>query len=502
MTRKSYTSTQSQRHRYVVRFFASTGVSVLALVSAGIGLGVATASEASIGTHSELKPASEINVSIDDADDLLTPADETRLLKETEALLVPGSVTDIEYLLMEDVDDNINDSVEEHLRDKNSPLILEDVFRDGALIFAYGKDPRSNGAYAGEDVATDIDLRNDTRLDNILEAGRPALKDKQLVDGLVASAKYAVDTSTIERDRRQAEEDAKKEKTIGLTVAATTVAVAAGVTTVAVAASRKKKANTAREKLAFVQKHYASVGLRLGEIDVRAHNLNSPFANAELRSQWEQVRDEFLAVNSLVDGMMHINTRIEEMHEKMPEGKKTDAVLRQRAGDINKAHEATERMTNAEKNIDRLWDMEHGDDAVRIEELSELRDDIIKAQSDVKGAEIRERLAQLEASADQLRRDVRSDAFMDNYAQLIHDYALVMDIIREKEFDDLDMKDGERHAPALWDANYRVGSGYNNWVPFMVMSTWHDADVAATTDGGNSTSFSSGFSGAGGGGSF
>lgn len=61
----------------------------------------------------------------------------------------------------------------------------------------------------------------------------------------------------------------------------------------------------------------------------------------------------------------------------------------------------------------------------------------------------------------------------------------------------------EHTTPRIYDNDWRVGTGYHAFVPYYMISTWHAADVsaasaAAGTSSSQNTTFSSGFSGAGG----
>ena len=101
------------------------------------------------------------------------------------------------------------------------------------------------------------------------------------------------------------------------------------------------------------------------------------------------------------------------------------------------------------------------------------------------------------------RRTAAGD-FMDRYARLVVDYRLVVEAIRDREMSDVDAAEdaGDRHAPRLYDAEWRAGYGYNGFVPFYVASSWHSHDVQAAQAASSSTtntSFSSTtFSGGGG----
>lgn len=435
----------------------------------------------------EAPARAEVTVEIDDEDDLI-PADRERaLIAQTRGVDLPAEVTHVEYLVFADNDDNINDTVEDHLREASPELIGDDVYADGVLILAYGDDPRSNGAYAGEDVADRLALREGKHLDETLEAMRPAMKDGRIADGFVDGLRYAADDAAIESDRIAGEEEDRRSNLIGIGIGGGIVAVVGTGLGLYAVTQRRKKAEQAREDHAYVVKHYGDAGTRLSEIDVRAHNLASPLADDELRRQWTEVRDGFLEVHA-------INDRIGTP--------RTDAEYRAAAEDLGVAREAVERMRVAEDNIDLMWDMEHGDATARRGQLRLLRDDLIRAQSDVGDEELRRRLSGLEDCVREMEADPGSDGFMDDYADVLHDYRLVLDLVREREFDGMKLG-GEREAPAVWDPRWRVGTGYTGWMPFAVMHSWHQDDVsAAQSASSTNTSYSSGFSGAGGGGSF
>lgn len=434
----------------------------------------------------EAPARAEVTVEIDDEDDLI-PADRERaLIAQTRGVDLPAEVTHVEYLVFADNDDNINDTVEDHLREASPELIGDDVYADGVLILAYGDDPRSNGAYAGEDVADRLALREGKHLDETLEAMRPAMKDGRIADGFVDGLRYAADDAAIESDRIAGEEEDRRSNLIGIGIGGGIVAVVGTGLGLYAVAQRRKKAEQAREDHAYVVKHYGDAGTRLSEIDVRAHNLASPLADDELRRQWAEVRDGFLEVH---DVTQRIGTP------------KDDGEFRAAADDLAGARESIERIRVAEDNIDLMWDMEHGDAAARRGQLRLLRDDLVRAQSDVEDEELRRRLSALEDRVRAMEADPGAAGFMDSYADVLYDYRLVLDLVREREFDGMKVG-GDRTAPELWDPHWRVGSGYAGWMPFAVMSTWHQSDVSAAQSSTTSSSYSSGFSGAGGGGSF
>lgn len=465
-------------------------IPAVAVAAAGavLLLGGAAAAGPSIAAVAAPAPAMAAApaVAIDDADDLIPADEEARLIDATRSMTLPGEVTDVAYLVFGDNDDNINDTVESRLRETSSPLIGDDVYADGALILAYGDDPRANGIYAGEDVADRLQLREGRHLDESVEAMRPAMRDGRIADGFIDGLRYAADDAAIAADQVAEEESGRRSAIIGGSIAGGAALLGGAGATWAVVAARRKKLREARENHAYVVKHYGDAGTRLDEIDIRAHNLTSPLADDELRRQWTEVRDGFLEVHGIMDGIGE---------------PATDAEFRAAAGELATAREAIERIRTAEDNIDVLWNMEHGDEASRRGQLRLLRDDLVRAQADVSDDELRRRLADLEARVRAMGDDAGGAGFMDDYADVLHDYRLVLEVVREREFDGMELG-GDRVAPRLWEAGWRAGSGYGGWLPFMTMHAWHQSDAAAAQSSGTSTSYSSGFSGAGGGGRF
>lgn len=264
--------------------------------------------------------------------------------------------------------------------------------------------------------------------------------------------------------------------------------VVAGAVGAGVAASRKKKATTARERYDRVSREYGRVAGELSGLDIRANSLTSPLADDELRSQWEDVRGRFLALDTVMG-------RIGDLR---PDS--TDAEFRAKAGDIDTAHTTVDQMTTAEQNIDQLFRMEQGDAEVRRRQLGELHEDMLAAALGTKDERLAAEARALDTRADELARDTQAPDFMDRYARLVVDYRIVVEAIRAREMADVETADdaGDRHAPRLYDRDWRAGYGYNGFVPFYVVSSWHAHDVQAaqaassTTTGYSNASFSGG----------
>ena len=178
------------------------------------------------------------------------------------------------------------------------------------------------------------------------------------------------------------------------------------------------------------------------------------------------------------------------------------------ADGIHQAALTTRELSYAEDNIDKLYRLEHGDDVVRRTELQALRDDVVEAQVSLDDSKsgLYVELQNLRDRADSMMSRTQDSDFLDQYVILLGDYRTALEELRKQEFDDLDDSETtDLVAPGITSRDYRPGYGYNNFVPFWAMSTWHSNNVAAqsaSSGGGANTSFSSGFSGAGGSSSF
>src|SRR5690625_7043354 len=103
-----------------------------------------------------------------------------RVWSVTPSVLTPPAVVEqLHYMVFEENDDNVNDTVEEYLRDNRPDLIGDDYFSDGVLIVGVGLDPRQAFIFAGEDVAEALDLRDSSHLDDALDAIKPGVRSEE-----------------------------------------------------------------------------------------------------------------------------------------------------------------------------------------------------------------------------------------------------------------------------------------------------------------------------------
>nr|WP_233189766.1 DUF5129 domain-containing protein [Corynebacterium sp. J010B-136] len=480
------------------------GVSLLmgALGGGALAGGVGAAIDApqradfEVANTAEMEITSTFSTEVHNPEGVLSADDEARLERDAERIDAPAVVEQLHYMVFEENDDNVNDTVEEYLRDNRTDLIGDDYFADGVLIVGVGLDPRQAFIFAGEDVAEALDLRDSSHLDDALDAIKPGVKDNNIPAGLFAGANAATDISALAEDRYNDAVGDRIAAMVGSGIGGGGAIFATGLGVGAYRRSKAKKIAQARAEMSLVGKEYGQLAARLDEIDIRAHSLTSPFANNTMRSQWESVRRRFFDIHNQVDSLGNLTSQ------------DSDKEFYENADKIHEAALTTRKVSYAEENIDKLYRLEHGDDVVRRTELQALRDDVVEAQvalDDASSGLYRE-LQNLRERADSLMNTTQSPDFLDQYVILLGDYRTALEQLRKQKFDDLDESENtELAAPSITSPDYRVGYGYNNFVPFWALSSWHASNATAqstSSSGGANTSFSSGFSGAGGSSSF
>lgn len=431
------------------------------------------------------------HVEIHNPDNVLTAADVSRLKRDAQRIEAPEVVQQLHYIVFAHNRENVNDSVEEFLRDKHPNLIGDEKFADGTLFVGVGLDPRQAFVFAGEDVATMLSLHDGNHLSAAIDAIKPGVKSNNIPAGLFAGASTATNTEKLTESQY---EDALSNRT-GIMAGAgvgTGGAAFAGVTGVGCyRRNRKKKLENARDNLAFITREYGELGQRLDSIDIRANSLSSPLAHAAMRAEWADVRDRFLNLHQQVDAYGGL-TASDDPKQILAE-----------ADRIQAAADTTRQLSFAEENIDKIYRIEHGDADVRIKEVSALRADIVEAQASVDNTDsgLYQSLTATRHAAEQLLASPSVPDFLDHYTQLLKDYQAALTILKQKQMSEV--KDtNELRTPALYDSDYRPGYGYMNFAPYWALSSWHSANVQAAESNSNSGSvnsgFSSGFSGAGG----
>ncbi|WP_448853232.1 hypothetical protein [Corynebacterium frankenforstense] len=555
------------------------GAAAAAVLGAGIAAGgaffknpVPETSEISVELSATV-PATGIH----DPDEVLTADDRDRLLAQAADVRLPEVVDELRFMVFRTNDYEAIGSVERHLRADEPELIDGDVFADGVLIVGVGLSPRQSFVFAGDDVADKLGLNaGDAHLETTLDAIKPQVREDDVAGGLLAGLRQAVDADAV----AQARHDLAAEERLRATGISGGVGLLLAGGSVGLIGTRRhlrgRRLARARTELDVVTREYGPLAERLDGIDKRVGSLRSPLADAPMLGQWAEVRDRFRAFGPEIDRFVELEAATHEAatHEDAghdttarradrasaadgtartivptsPWGKMKAAradLRRRQASDeqafydtrdeIAQAARAVRELARAEEHVERVERMERGDAATRVEELDDLRDNVVAAQlaapntaypsvsAEGTGAyreltEIRERTARLRGAvarrADaqgptdaQHRADAQGpadpegdDAFLRAYVALLGDYRTALDHLREVK--PTSSKAAPPHSPALFEEGYRPGYSEVGFVPFDTMKkaySWHSPGDSTNT-GGNSggSSSDSGFSGAGG----
>ena len=167
-----------------------------------------------------------------------------------------------------------------------------------------GLNPRTALVFAGDDVADRLHLNDgDSHLEEALEEIKPGVKNGNIPAGLFAGANYAADADALSKELY---DDAKSNRALGIGFSGLGISAAVGGAITAVGAMRRRKAKRiaeARENWKYVSSTYGDTAQRLNAIDVRAHSLTSDLTDARMREEWEELRDEFLNLDSQVSSL-------------------------------------------------------------------------------------------------------------------------------------------------------------------------------------------------------
>ncbi|MHD0187898.1 DUF5129 domain-containing protein [Corynebacterium diphtheriae] len=415
-----------------------------------------------VSNQEQYRPSHSVAVEIHDRDGVLNAEDQRRLLSNTDNIEVAQVVKQVHYIVFRTNDENVNDTVENYLRDQRPDLIGKEYFTDGVLIIGVGLDPRQAFIFAGNDVADAFDLRESAHLEQSLDAIKPGVKDGNIPAGLSNGLRTAVDVRAIEEQQYNSAVDAR-------------IVV------------------QARDNMDVVSREYGELAQRLDAIDIRAHSLSSPLVDATLRNQWADVRDRFLRIHDSVDTLGNLVT---------------DSDYYSKSHEISTARETTEQISYAESNIDTLFRLENGDAVIRVREADALYKDMLEALGEIKISALSREVERLKDELLALKATPESPQFLDRYATILTSYQTVLEQVRKQQFSDVKESTATTlAAPAIYESGYRPGYGMNNFVPFWIMSSWHTDNIAAqeaasASSSRTNTSFSSGFSGAGGSSSF
>jgi len=441
---------------------------------------VPDAADSHIATQAEMP-----EVMVSDPGDVLTPEDEARLKRDAERLDRPDTVKTLHYIALTENRDNVNDSVENFLRDNFPDQIGNKKYADGVLIVGTDVVGRHNFIVAGEDVADQLYIRKDQRLGDALEAMKPGLRDNNIPGGFFAGANVATDIEAAQNYPVERAESEQGNTTVGYGLAAGAAGLAGGSMTAIRRNKRRKQIAQAREDHAIVANEFTGLSQRLDELDIRANSVSSAFADTELREQWEEVRDRFLGLHNVTQLGVDTDRQAWENHEALEEAAAT-----------------VTDTGHAEENINRLFNAERGDVATRRSILLDIRTDAQNARREVKDEEIKRDLQALEDRIEELDRNAAAPDFIDQFVILLRDYSTLLDEVKRREFSDV-----PEHTQLDSPTITQPGFIYGTYVPYVHMSSWHSSNVAAEQQAQSSassssssinTSYSSGFSGAGG----
>lgn len=473
-------------------------VLLLTLVTLGLILSFAAPSFAQ-------DTATAVEVSVVNPHAVLTREDETLLREETEKIVFPSEVERVVYMAFATNSTNLNDHVVDWARQKDPTMLSEDgnKFARGILIEVVGLNPRQAGVYCGDNVCQALDLFQGPHLDAAVEAMKPGFRRGNFVIGLVDGMQTAADPTITVQAPNQGRAPADTESPISLFGFMSAVfAFIAGVWALVIGAIFGARVKAGRKAYQNLKNSMGEVALELDEVNVRANSLSSPLANAKMRSEWQEVLNNFLAIRDTANMV--------ETWDREP----TRMQLWRHAGALQKADERVTQMKTAQDNINDLFEMEQGNAEVRQQKLVELGWDLTEAISASSSELSRQDLTRVKEQVAALEAQISHPDFMTAYARVIGEYQNVLEGIATREYGERALAQAKQDAPTIYDSDWRVGMGYNNWIPYSVMHTHyiHTTSSSSSSDswsssswgsssgsfGGGNSSFSGGFSGGGG----
>lgn len=427
-----------------------------------------------LGLAPHAAAATPQQVTVYDPDDVLSDQEEATLRDETAKLDFPVDVPHVDYIVSATATAPYDDWVKDFGLNQHRELINAEgnKWADGHVLFTVDVNLRKMGTYVGEDLKEPLGYTSDAT--KYVDSMQSDFKKGDWVGGLLTGAKTVADHGS----------SSGLSATQGALLGGGIAVLGVGAAGVAVAATRKKQRSKALADYDTVATDYARLAGELDSIDVRAHSLRSPIADAALRRQWEEIKSGFLNYH---DAMMHLPEKADEK-----------AIFARRK-EFASAAGSVESLRHAEANIETMFKMENGDTDTRLRELLNLREDILKARVEAKDSAIAERIGELDARSQALMKSLDSPTLMDEYSQIVSEFGTLTQALAKKQLTKANLDKHE--TPSLGSADWHPGYGYNNYVPFMLMSTWHSEAVQAAS-ASSTASYSGGFSGAGASGSF
>ena len=221
---KPFAANRSSKVTSIGSIIGAAAVSGLLLGGVGAGTCLAILDVPERSDYVMKTAQREVQADIMDPDDVLTPEEEERMLRDVSLIAAPDVVQELHYMVFAENKENVNDSVEEYLRDNHQELIGKDKFADGQVFVGVGLDPRQAFVFAGEDVAAQMKLRkNDSHLKQSIEAIKPGVRDGNIPAGLFAGAAAAIDVDRAADTQYEGAKEDRMGAAVGLGVAGLSV---------------------------------------------------------------------------------------------------------------------------------------------------------------------------------------------------------------------------------------------------------------------------------------
>ncbi|WP_336249985.1 DUF5129 domain-containing protein [Stomatohabitans albus] len=433
----------------------------------------------------------DVQVSIIDPSDILTNEDESLLVTNTKQIGLPPEVKRVVYITFDKNTDNLNIDVKNYAFDQDNSLLSSEnknKFESGLLMAAVGFDPQRVGLYCGDAVCQALNIFEGRHLDASIDAMKPGLRRGNyaigLLDGIEASTDLSLGTSPT-RTEDSGPTFSPEWFFQGITLFIGSIWAIILITFVASRRSAAKRAYI------HLRDTLGDIATELDEVDIRANSLSSPLANEKLRSEWKEVLDNFLAIRKTT-----------KLVESWGLDEPSFWTLIRHSSKLAKADKRVTELQTAISNINELFEMEQGDANIRQKKLIELQWDISEAVAASSDELSRSDLNEMKNKVLELESAVKDPDFMTMYARVIGEYQSVLSGIAQREYGEKAMSQDD--APSIYDHDWRVGMGYNNWVPYVVMHTHYTSNAYNSGSSGHSsswgssnTSFGSGFGGSG-----
>lgn len=443
------------------------------------------------------QPTTAVDVRIINPDGVLVSEDESFIREQVEGMDLPEAISHLVFYVIDRNSGNLDKDVQDYGQQVDTSILRDDRnrFEHHTLILAVGLDPRRAGIYCGDAVCQALDLFEGAHLDAAIEAMKPGFSRGNYPIGLLGGLTTAIDPSQVAYAPNQAQGgqdvgDSFRDFLDDLMLVAIVSFVGGSVFLLWV---RYRAFKTAFKHL---QQSLSDQAFDLDEVNIRANSLSSPLAHATLRQEWETVLNAFVSVNNTIEMVRGWN-RDPGMRQLLKHGRA-----------IEEADREVTRLNTAVKNINDLFALEQGDANVRLKTIVDLENDIIEAISRSSSTLSRDDLRVVQARVKELESKIHSPDFMTDYVRVLGAYQNTLEGVTQREYGET-IAASQTSRPAIYDTNWQMGTGTNNWVPFLVWSqlaanssnSWESASSSSWDSdsfGAGSSGFSGGFSGGGG----